>query len=38
VIVARPKRGAAAVAADLRYFLEPKIKRVGREIASRLGG
>ena len=32
VIVARPKRGAAASLANLRYFAVPKLKRVGREL------
>jgi hypothetical protein len=30
VIVARPKRGAAAALADARWFTEPKLKRIGR--------
>ncbi|HEV7240386.1 MAG TPA: class I SAM-dependent methyltransferase [Thermoanaerobaculia bacterium] len=34
VIVARPKRGAAARVADLRYFAVPKLKRIVREIAG----
>jgi SAM-dependent methyltransferase len=32
VIVARPKSGAAARWAGLRYFLWPKLKRIGREV------
>lgn len=35
VIVARPKRGAAKLLASLRYFLEPKLKRLAREIRAR---
>jgi len=31
VIVARPKRGVARELARLRYFIEPKLKRIGRE-------
>lgn len=32
VIVARPKRGAARLAARARYFIVPKVKRVLREL------
>ena len=35
-IVARPKRGAAGRVADRRYFVVPKLKRIGREIRKRL--
>ncbi|MGZ5432211.1 MAG: class I SAM-dependent methyltransferase [Thermoanaerobaculia bacterium] len=34
VIVAYPKRGLAATAANIRYFVEPKMKRVFRELAG----
>lgn len=37
VIVARPKRGAAAGLANLRYFAVPKAKRIGRELGKRFG-
>jgi O-antigen biosynthesis protein len=36
VFVARPKRGPAGLLADLRYFVEPKLKRIGRELSARL--
>ena len=32
VIVARPKQGAAKSIARMRYFIEPKVKRIGREL------
>ena len=35
VFVARPKRGLAGGLAGLRYFVEPKLKRIGRELAAR---
>ncbi len=35
VIVAAPKRGAAKLAASARYFTEPKLKRIGRELRTR---
>lgn len=35
VIVARPKQGIAKRVARMRYFIEPKVKRIGREIARR---
>ena len=35
-IVARPKRGAAGRVASARYFVIPKLKRLGREIRKRL--
>ena len=34
IVVARPKRGAAAGLAKLRYFAEPKLKRLGREVTA----
>ncbi len=37
VIVARPKRGWRASLALFRYFLEPKLKRVGREARALVG-
>lgn len=36
VVVARPTTGLAASIAAARYWLEPKLKRLGREIATRL--
>ena len=36
VVVARPKRRIAAGLANARYFLEPKLKRIGREVRARL--
>ena len=36
IIVARPKRGPAKLLASLRYYLEPKLKRIGREIRAHL--
>ena len=36
VVVARPKRGLRALVAQLRYTLEPKLKRVAREVRGRL--
>jgi SAM-dependent methyltransferase len=36
VVVAKPKRGARKIAASLRYFAEPKLKRIAREIRARL--
>jgi len=35
VVVARPKRGAAAFLANARYFAVPKLKRIGRELRVR---
>jgi SAM-dependent methyltransferase len=35
IVVARPKRGLAKQAASLRYFAEPKLKRIARELAKR---
>lgn len=35
IVVARPKRGAAASLANLRYFSVPKLKRIGRELRPR---
>ncbi|HEX9162062.1 MAG TPA: class I SAM-dependent methyltransferase [Thermoanaerobaculia bacterium] len=35
VIVATPKRGVKKLYASLRYFAEPKLKRIGREIRAR---
>jgi SAM-dependent methyltransferase len=35
VIVARPKRGVAKILASLRYFTEPKLKRIARELRNR---
>jgi SAM-dependent methyltransferase len=35
IIVARPKRGIAKAFASLRYFTEPKVKRLLREIRDR---
>jgi hypothetical protein len=35
VIVATPKRGPAKLAASLRYFAEPKLKRIIREVRAR---
>jgi len=35
IIVARPKRGAAKLLASLRYYVEPKLRRIGREIRAR---
>lgn len=37
VVIARPKRSVSKVLASWRYFSEPKLKRVGREIRARLG-
>jgi SAM-dependent methyltransferase len=34
VIVGRPATGAAKLAANLRYFFEPKLKRLGREVRA----
>jgi SAM-dependent methyltransferase len=34
IVVARPKRGAAARVAEARYFAVPKLKRVAREAKS----
>lgn len=34
VIVAYPRRGLAAAAASIRYFVEPKMKRIFRELAG----
>ncbi len=34
IIVARPKRGSARAIARFRYFIEPKIKRIGRVFRS----
>jgi SAM-dependent methyltransferase len=34
VIMARPKRGIAKTIASLRYFTEPKVKRIFREVAA----
>jgi SAM-dependent methyltransferase len=36
VIVARPKRGAGRELARVRYFIEPKVKRIGREVRDLL--
>jgi SAM-dependent methyltransferase len=36
LIVARPMTGLAGALASARYFVEPKVKRVGREIRARL--
>lgn len=33
VVVARPKRGLAGTMARARYFVVPKVKRIGREVA-----
>lgn len=40
VMIARPKQGFAQRVANARYFLEPKLKRIGREAGKllRLGG
>ena len=35
IVVARPKRGLAKQAASLRYFAEPKLKRIARELRTR---
>ncbi|HYI09686.1 MAG TPA: class I SAM-dependent methyltransferase [Thermoanaerobaculia bacterium] len=32
IIIAKPKRGIAGAVARGRYFLEPKLKRIGREV------
>lgn len=37
VLVSRPRRGPRGVLADLRYFVEPKVKRLGRELAKLFG-
>lgn len=37
VLVARPRRGLSGRLADLRYFVEPKVKRIGRELARPFG-
>lgn len=37
VAVARPKRGLRGALARARYFVVPKLKRVGRELAARVG-
>jgi SAM-dependent methyltransferase len=36
LIVATPKRGFARIAANVDYWLTPKLKRIGRELKSRL--
>jgi SAM-dependent methyltransferase len=36
IVVARPKKGLAKALASARYFVEPKLKRIGREIKQRL--
>jgi SAM-dependent methyltransferase len=38
IIIAKPKRGVAAAVARMRYFLEPKLKRIGRELGRVVGG
>jgi len=38
VLATRPKAGFRGALASARYFLEPKIKRVGREVRSLLRG
>lgn len=35
IIVAKPKRGIPGTIAKLRYYLVPKLQRIGREIAQR---
>lgn len=37
VVVAEPKQGMAGRIASSRYFVEPKVKRIGREIRGRRG-
>jgi len=37
VIVAEPKRGSAAIAATARYLVEPKARRLRRELRLRFG-
>lgn len=36
LILAEPKKGIAGLVARARYFTEPKLKRIGREIRQRL--
>lgn len=36
LIVATPKRGMSRMAASARYFTEPKLRRIGRELRARL--
>jgi SAM-dependent methyltransferase len=36
VVIAKPKRGVRKIAASLRYFTEPKVKRIAREVRARL--
>ena len=36
IVVARPKRGLRKRVASARYFTEPKLKRIGREIRARI--
>ena len=38
LIVARPKRRTAKLLASWRYFTEPKLKRIGREVRARAAG
>ena len=37
IMVAKPKRGTAALAATARYLIEPKIRRIRRELRLRYG-
>lgn len=37
IIVARPKQGLAKTAASLRWYIEPKVKRIARELKGKSG-
>jgi hypothetical protein len=36
LVLAEPKKGIAGLVARARYFTEPKLKRIGREIRQRV--